>query len=197
LLILLAIAIVILAAAAAFGIPLVVPMHGTAYILFVSIVLLLGIAAAIIIIVLHLRAKKQQATDSLEPAAGAAGDLDLMIEEANRKLRASQQGAKSLDAIPLLYILGDAGSAKTTHVMHSGLDPELVAGAVPQGAESLPTAVLNLWFTRQAALVEAGDRDPPESEPAHAPRRPHTRPRLPVGIRHRAGSARSDRLPQR
>ena len=156
-LILLAIAIVILAAAAAFGIPLVVPMHGTAHILFVSIVLLLGIIAAVVIIIVHLRAKKQQATDSLEPAAGAAGDLDLMIEEANRKLRVSQQGAKSLDAIPLLYILGDAGSAKTTHVMHSGLDPELVAGAVPQGPESLPTAVLNLWFTRQAALVEAGD----------------------------------------
>lgn len=157
LLILLAIAIVVLAAAAAFGIPLVVPMHGTAYILFVSIILLLGIAAAIVIIVMHLRAKKQQAADGLQPEGGAAGDLDLMLEEANRKLRVSQQGPKSLDAIPLLYILGDAGSAKTTHVLRSGLDPELVAGAVQQGAEALPTAVLNLWFTRQAALVEAGE----------------------------------------
>src|ERR1700761_23692 len=99
---------------------MVVPMHGTAYILFVSIVLALGIIAAVVIIVMHFRAKKQQAADNLEPAAGAAGDLDLMIEEANRKLRASQQGAKSLDAIPLLYILGDQGSAKTTNVLHSG-----------------------------------------------------------------------------
>ncbi|HEY9126686.1 MAG TPA: type VI secretion protein IcmF/TssM N-terminal domain-containing protein, partial [Acidobacteriaceae bacterium] len=156
-LILLAIVIVILAAAAAFGIPMVVPMHGTAYILFVSIVLLLGVAAAVIILVLHFRNKKQQAADGLEPAAGAAADLDLMLEEANRKLRASQQGAKSLDAIPLLYILGDQGSAKTTHVLHSGLDPELVAGAVSQTGEALPTAVLNLWFTRAAALVEVGE----------------------------------------
>ncbi|HTJ31318.1 MAG TPA: ImcF-related family protein [Acidobacteriaceae bacterium] len=152
----LAIVIVILAAAAAFGIPLVVPIHGTAYILFVSIVLLLGVAAAIIILVLHFRKKKQEAADGLEPAAGAAADLDLMLEEANRKLRASQQGPKSLDAIPLLYILGDQGSAKTTHVVYSGLDPELVAGAVSQTGEALPTAVLNLWFTRAAALVEIG-----------------------------------------
>ena len=81
----------------------------------------------------------------------------MLLEDANRKLRASQQGPKSLDALPLIYILGDSGSAKTTLVQRSGLDPELVAGAVPQSGESVPTAVLNLWFTRQAALLEVGD----------------------------------------
>jgi type VI secretion system protein ImpL len=118
---------------------------------------LLGIAAAITILVLHFRAKKQQAESGALPEGGATGDLDVLLEDANRKLRASQQGPKSLDALPLIYILGDSGAAKTTLVQRSGLDPELVAGAVPQAGESVPTAVLNLWFTRQAALLEVGD----------------------------------------
>jgi len=154
---LLAAAVVIVAALLAFGLAALLHLQGMTYILFVVIVLVLGIAAAVTILVLHFRARKQQPDDGLAPAGGAAGDLDLLIEEANRKLRASQQGPKSLDAIPLIYILGDAASAKTTLVARSGLDPELVAGAVPQAGETLPTAMLNLWFTRQAALLEAGE----------------------------------------
>src|ERR1700761_7944897 len=154
---LLAAVIVVVAALLSFGLAALLHLQGMTYILFVVILLVLGVAAAVVIIVLHLRAKKQQAADGLLPEGGAGGDLDLLLEDANRKLRASQQGAKSLDAIPLLYILGDAGSAKTTQVLRSGLDPELVAGAVPHAGETVPTAVLNLWFTRQAALVEVGE----------------------------------------
>ena len=149
--------VLIVAAVLAFGLAALFHLQGMTYILFVAILLLLGVTAAIVILVLHFRAKKQKEAEGLLPEGGAAGELDVLLEAANRKLRTSQQGPKSLDAIPLIYILGESGAAKTTLVQRSGLDPELVSGAVPQGGETLPTAILNLWFTRQAALLEVGE----------------------------------------
>ena len=80
------------------------------------------------------------------------------MSDANRRLRSSQRpGPKSLDGLPLLYLLGEAGSAKTTIVLRSGLDPELIAGTAPREGDVSPTPLLNLWFTRQAVIVEAGE----------------------------------------
>jgi len=154
---LLAVVIVLIAALLAWGLAALLHLQGTMLILFVVIIMVLGLAAAITVVVLHLKAKKKQAQDGLLPEGGAGGDLDVLLEDANRKLRTSQQGAKSLDALPLIYILGDQGTAKTTMVQRSGLDPELVAGVVPRAGESVPTPVLNLWFAGQAALLEAGE----------------------------------------
>lgn len=154
---LLAVVIVLIAALLSWGLAALLHLQGTMLIVFVVIIMVLGIAAAVTVILLHLRAKKNQAQDGLLPEGGAGGDLDVMLEDANRKLRTSQQGAKSLDALPLIYILGDQGAAKTTMVQRSGLDPELVAGVVPHAGESVATPVLNLWFTGQAALLEAGE----------------------------------------
>jgi type VI secretion system protein ImpL len=154
---LLAVVIVSIAALLAWGLSALLHLQGAMLIAFVVIIVVLGLAAAITVIILHLRAKKNQAQEGLLPEGGAAGDLDVLLEDANRKLRTSQQGAKSLDAMPLIYILGDQGAAKTTMVQRSGLDPELVAGVVPRAGESVPTPVLNLWFTGQAALLEAGE----------------------------------------
>ena len=109
------------------------------------------------ILVIHFRAKKRQAGEGEVSGADAGGEVDVLLNDANRKLRHSQQGAKSLDGLPLLYLLGEAGSAKTTLVVRSGLDPELIAGAAPREGNVAPTPVLNLWFTRQAAILEAGD----------------------------------------
>jgi type VI secretion system protein ImpL len=154
---LLAVVIVLIAALLAWGLAALLHLQGTMLIVFVVIIMALGIAAAITVVLLHLRAKKNQAQDGLLPEGGAGGELDVMLEDANRKLRTSQQGAKSLDALPLIYILGDQGAAKTTMVQRSGLDPELVAGIVPRPGESIATPVLNLWFAGQAALLEVGE----------------------------------------
>ena len=154
---LLAVVIVLVAALLAWGLSALLHLQGAMLIAFVVIIVVLGLAAAITVVILHLRAKKKQAQDGLLPEGGAGGDLDVLLEDANRKLRTSQQGAKSLDAMPLIYILGDQGSAKTTMVQRSGLDPELVAGVVPRAGESVPTPILNLWFTGQAALLETGE----------------------------------------
>jgi len=153
---LLAFAVVLVAALLAFGIAALLHLHGTAAILFITLILLAGIAAAVVILVLHFRNKKQQQLESDPNAAGGSSELDVLLNDANRKLRESQQGVKNLDGLPLVYILGEAGAAKTTMVIRSGLDPELVAGVAPREGESTPTPVVNLWFTRLAAILEVG-----------------------------------------
>lgn len=146
----------LVAALLAFGLAALFQLQGVPYIVFVVVLLLIGIAAAILIVVLHQRARKRRAAEGQEASPEAVAELDLLLNDANRKLRASQQGTKTLDALPLLYILGEAGSAKTTTVLRSGLDPELLAGNASQGNEQVSTAVLNLWYTRLAALLELG-----------------------------------------
>ena len=153
-------AFVVLAVAAllAFGLPTLMHLQGGLYLGFVILVVVLGIAAAVIILVLHYRAKKEKEKEQQGelPGTAATAELDLLLNDANRKLRTSQQGAKTLESLPLVYILGDSGTAKTTTVMRSGLDPELLAGTAPHEGDQVQTEVLNLWFTRIAALLEVG-----------------------------------------
>ena len=152
----LAVVVLLVAALLAFGLAALLHLQGAAYLVFVILVLLVGIAAAITIIVMHRRAKKEKEQQGEEAGAAATAELDLMLNDANRKLRTSQQGAKALEALPLLYILGDAGTAKTTTVLRSELDPELLAGTATLDGDQVPTGVLNLWFTKAAALLEVG-----------------------------------------
>ena len=148
--------VVLVAALLAFGIAALLHLQGAAYLIFVVIVLLIGIAAAVTILVLHFRSKREKEQGAGDSTGGDKSELDLLLNDANRKLRASQQGAKTLESIPLIYVLGQSGSAKTTTIVQSGLDPELIAGTASQEFEQPSTAILNLWFTGSAALLEVG-----------------------------------------
>jgi len=150
-------AVLVVAALLAFGGAALLHLHGLSLILFVVVILLLGVAAAAVILILHFRAKKKQGMEGDSSVGGATADLDLLLNDANRKLRASQQGAKTLDLLPLLYILGEQGAAKTTQIVRSGLDPELLAGTLPREGEVVATPVVNVWFSQQAAIIEAGE----------------------------------------
>ena len=152
----LAVVVILVAALLAFGLAALLHLQGAAYLIFVVVLLLIGIAAAVTILVLHYRARKEKELQADSGDSAGAGDLDLLLNDANRKLRTSQQGAKELNALPLIYILGDAGAAKTTSVVQSGLDLELLAGSASPTTEQTPTQVLNLWFSRHAALLEIG-----------------------------------------
>jgi len=147
--------IVLVAALIAFGLAALLHLHGIAYLAFVVVVVLIGIGVAAAILILHRRSRKQAEIENEAPGEGAA-EIGVMIDDANRRLRGSQKRVQSLDALPLVYVLGDAGSAKTSVVAQSGLDPELLAGNAAPGAEQTPTSLLNLWFARVAALVEIG-----------------------------------------
>ena len=89
-------------------------------------------------------------------AAAEAGsdDMDPLIADALNRLRNAKQGI-SLQQLPQLFVLGPAGAAKSTTIVNSGLEPELLAGQVYQDNSIVPTRSVNLWYTRQAMLVEA------------------------------------------
>jgi type VI secretion system protein ImpL len=90
--------------------------------------------------------------------APGADEVQVLIREAERRLKSSEKvrGA-TLGNLPAIFLVGEAGSGKTSTVLNSGLDPELLAGQVSQdGATTVPTRAVNLWFARQAIFVEAG-----------------------------------------
>ena len=150
-------AIVLIAALLCVGASFLLHLQGTALALFIVLTVLLAGVAAGTILYLHFRAKKQQGQEA--EGTEATAEIDLLLNDANRKLKASkQQGAKALDELSLLYMLGEAGAAKTTLVVRSGLEPELLAGTAPRAGEAdvIPTPLLNVWFTKQAGILEVG-----------------------------------------
>ncbi len=92
-----------------------------------------------------------------EAANGSAQDIDLVVHDAVRRLRSSSQSAgATLTKSPVIILLGEPGSIKTTTIVNSGLDPELLAGQVYQDNNILATQTANIWYTRQALFVDCG-----------------------------------------
>lgn len=130
-------------------------LTGAALIVLRILLIAIGAGVAGAILFIYFRDRKRESG-----AAGLPGssDLDTLLREAERQLATAQRtGPKTLDSLPLLYILGEANSAKTTTVLKSGLDPELIAGQVYRNQEIAPTPVANIWYTRECVLVEAGE----------------------------------------
>ncbi len=101
-------------------------------------------------------AAEEGASDASMPA-GATTEVDLLVRDAVRKLKSSTMGrGASLKNLPLIFLVGDPASAKTTTIIHSALDPELLAGQVYQDNAVLPTRVANFWYTRQAVFLDGG-----------------------------------------
>ncbi|MGI8773223.1 MAG: hypothetical protein ACR2JE_17510, partial [Acidobacteriaceae bacterium] len=132
----------------------VLHLQGNALLLLRVLLVAIGVAAAAAILFLHRRKAPAESTGSNDGTA----DLDVLLADAARKLRASQQaGPRSLDRMPLLYLLGEANSAKTTTILHSGLDPELVAGHIYRSGDVVATPLVNVWYASGSAIVEAGE----------------------------------------
>jgi type VI secretion system protein ImpL len=133
-------------------------LAGTALLVLRILLVLLGAAAAGIILFFHFREKRRDAATKNMPGGS---DLDTLLRDAeSRMANAQRTGPKSLDSLPLLYILGDGNSAKTTAVIKSGFDPELLAGQVYREQDVVATPVANFWYSSAAggsAFVEAGD----------------------------------------
>jgi type VI secretion system protein ImpL len=89
-----------------------------------------------------------------EPAAApaASGRDEALATVAAARAR-MQRGAFA--AKPIVLVLGAQGSCKTTVVMRSGTDPELLAGDAPpaKGEAPKPTSSANVWLVRDAVLA--------------------------------------------
>lgn len=64
----------------------------------------------------------------------------------------------TLANVPLVLVLGPEGSTKTTAIVRSGLEPDLLAGEIFRGQDVTPTTDANVWFSRKAVVVEAGGK---------------------------------------
>jgi type VI secretion system protein ImpL len=124
--------------------------------------LVVAAVAALVAIWRAVIKKRKAAAAAKEAEASTASEspeIDLAFHEAEARLAAAKlnSGTRVAD-LPVFLLLGDPGAAKTTIMVHSGLDPELLSGQVFQNSDITPTAGINLWFARQAVFVEAGGK---------------------------------------
>src|SRR5271169_4269616 len=131
-------------------------LHGSDIWILRIVLALLGLIAAGAVLWYQRSVKKANEPppeDGSQPSG--TDDLDTVVREAIRRLKHSTLGkGTNLGSLPLVFVLGDSGSTKTTVVIHSALDPELLAGQVYRDTEVLPTSAANIWYTRQAIFVD-------------------------------------------
>lgn len=120
----------------------------------------IGIAAAGVFLWFKRKERKRAAGEASGDAAGQAHEeVDALIRAAEAKLAAARiEGGAKLGNLPAIFLIGEAGSAKTSTMIHSGLEPELIAGQVFQDTAVVPTRSANLWFARRMIFAEAGSR---------------------------------------
>ena len=145
-------------------VPTWIHSHGNNLWILRIVLALIGVAAFITIVWWFRVQDKQRAAETAQGASGIA-EIDTLMREAESRLQASSLGHHArLGNLPAIFLLGESGSAKTSVVQHSGLEPELLAGHTGQDKVPVPTRAANLWFARQFILAEAGG--PLVSEPA-------------------------------
>ncbi|HEY0784960.1 MAG TPA: ImcF-related family protein [Acidobacteriaceae bacterium] len=82
--------------------------------------------------------------------------LDSLLRDASAKLSSSARKGGTLHTLPMLYLLGDTNAAKTTVVLRTGWNAEILAGETMRDGEVCPTATLNLWYADGVLLAEPG-----------------------------------------
>jgi type VI secretion system protein ImpL len=118
---------------------------------------IIGVLAAVLLVLL--RIKRQQEAKARQAAQADTGvsnaELLAIVQEAEKRLASSQSAkGQKLAELPLYFVLGDPASTKTSVIVHSGLEPELLAGQVYQETAISPTRSANIWFARGAVFAE-------------------------------------------
>jgi len=131
------------------------PLHGSDVWILRGVLAFLGLVGAAVAIFYVYKIRRAKEPTGEDSQAGETEDLDALVREAIRRLKHSTLArGTNLGSLPLVFVLGDSGSTKTTVLLHSALDPELLAGQVYRDNEVLPTSTANLWYTRQAIFVD-------------------------------------------
>lgn len=134
----------------------IVHFSGEQLVLFCTILGLLGLAALLVTLWYLGRLDRANSPDSIDSSPDSV-NLHALLRDAGVRFRsASRSGHRHLTEMPMLYVVGDENSAKTQTVIRSGLDPELLAGAVQQDQAVIPTQLVNLWLSGSWLIGEAG-----------------------------------------
>ena len=141
--------------AAGFGLTSVIGLVAKKALIFRLVFVLLGVAAAILTLILLLR----RAASRPQAPADGTDDINLAFVGAQARLRASGSAPESrIGRLPLILVMGPQGSTKSSIVTHSGVDAELLHGEVFRGDTVIPTDPVNVWYTQGTVVVEAGGR---------------------------------------
>lgn len=133
-------------------------LHGNDLWLLRAALALLGLAGAGAFLWFYLRYKRERQGAGAVPENAVDDEIDSLLHEAEIRLRASKLGSGArLRNLPAIFLIGQQGATKTTIVVHSGADPELLAGRVYDESAVVPTRPGNLWFAHGAILVEVSD----------------------------------------
>ena len=120
---------------------------------------LIGILAAVVFLWSFNKISKQKEGAVGVSGASGRGDVEIetLLRDAEARLKGSNLGrTASLKTLPVFFVLGDAGTTKTSTLIHSGLDAELVAGQVFHENELVSTRSANVWLARNSVIIEAG-----------------------------------------
>lgn len=99
-----------------------------------------------------------------KPGGDELADVDAAFASLRSRLSSSAMGGRPrVGRLPVVLLLGPGGSAKTTTLVKSGLDPELLAGEVFRGDAVTSTKYVNAWISERTLFVEAGARLSSES----------------------------------
>ncbi len=119
----------------------------------------IGIAAAGAFLWFKRKEQRQRAGEAGDAGGQGHEEIDSLLRDAEAKLAAGRiEGGAKLGNLPAIFLIGEAGSTKTSIMIHSGLEPELIGGQVFQDTAVVPTRSANLWFARRTVFVEAGGR---------------------------------------
>ena len=155
LLIVVAVLVLVLSIVLAWLVGPLLGLAGSALLVLRILLIAIGAITAGFILYLFFKEKRQDAAAKSLPGGT---DLDTLLRDAEHRLATAQRtGPKSIDTLPLLYILGEGNSAKTTAVLKSGFDPELLAGQVYRDQDIVATPVINLWYAHSCVFAEAGN----------------------------------------
>ena len=136
------------------GLAFLIGLSGSKFTIFVAVLGVVGLIATILGVIY----KKKAIDGDAPPTANQVdtANLEALVKSAEARLKQGKAAAKSLGAMPLVYILGDENAGKTQTVLQSGMDAELLAGQVNRDGLVPPTELANIWFTQHSAVVEAG-----------------------------------------
>lgn len=124
-----------------------------------------------------------------EKAAAREDKLGAIFRAARKRLAASPKAQeKNLRKLPTVLVLGPRGASKTTVVVESGLNTELLEGDPHQGDAVAPTEIANLWYAEDTVFVEAGGAllDDPEKWEALLSHTQPARFRAAIGLERQA-----------
>jgi len=125
---------------------------------------LMGLIFSLFGVFYWLRQKKQkrQQTEAERRQAEVAAEereIESFVRDAEVRLAASSIGKEAkLGNLPIYFLLGETGAAKTSLFVHSGVEPDLLAGQVYQDSNLVPTRPVNIWLAQKSVFVEAGGR---------------------------------------